>query len=160
MPAMSKAHLSSIPVDRLLEGSAYVRYRTEVDLLGLDGASRRARDARTEIASAPEVKRLMVRRGRAGYWGRADEIFKWWPKKDTSFWVLGVLADFGLRRDDLGIADACEYVLSTQLPCGGFGLRAPPKAYDCFTGILVSARSPRCVSYPPCRSIGTCERAT
>ena len=71
-------------------------------------------------------RRLLARRNDEGFWGAPDDLFKWWPKKDTTFWVLGVLADFGLTREDSGIDRACEYVFSTQLPSGAFGLRPPP----------------------------------
>ncbi|MGB2698535.1 MAG: prenyltransferase/squalene oxidase repeat-containing protein, partial [Candidatus Zixiibacteriota bacterium] len=63
----------------------------------------------------------------------------WWPKKDTTFWVLGMLADFGLKREDKNIARACEYVFSTQLAEGGFGWAPPPTPGDCFTGILTES---------------------
>jgi hypothetical protein len=127
------------PVPWLLEGPAFVRYRTLVDILGLPREGDEARRARVGVARDPAVGRLLDRRNEDGYWGTPDEIFKWWPRKDTTFWVLGVLADFGLTRSDRGIGRACEYVLSTQLPSGAFGLRPPPTPYDCFTGVLAAS---------------------
>ena len=82
---------------------------------------------------------LLKRRNDAGYWGTAEDIFKWLPRKGTTFWVLGVLADLGLTRKDSGLERACEYVLGTRLSCGAFGLRPPPKPYECFTGVLAGA---------------------
>jgi hypothetical protein len=107
-----------------------------MDLLGLDTDNEQAWQARQEIPQDPGIQRILAKRNKLGYWGTPRDIFTWWPRKDTTFWLLGVLADFGLRRDDWEIGRACEYVFSTQLPGGAFGLRPPPKPYDCFTGIL------------------------
>ena len=130
---------SFIPLEWLLEGPAFVRYRTLLDLFGLDEGDSEVRDARAQIPDDPSVSRLLGKRNAAGYWGGPQDIFKWLPRKDTTFWVLGVLGDFGLGRNDCGIGRACEYVLGTQLASGGFGLRPPPKPYDCFTGILTQS---------------------
>jgi hypothetical protein len=127
------------PTAWLLEGPAFTRYRTLIDVLGCAREAKEVGEARRAVLSESAVSRLLKRRNKEGYWGRPEDIFKWWPKKDTTFWVLGVLADFGLTRDDAGIDQACEYVLGTQLPSGAFGLRPPPKAYDCFTGVLAAA---------------------
>jgi hypothetical protein len=127
------------PIAWLLEGPAFVRYRTLVDVLGRSGNDREVRQARAAVPHDPAVRQLLERRNERGYWGTPEDIFKWWPKKDTTFWVLGVLTDFGFQRGDPGIQRACEYVLSTQLPCGAFGLRPPPVPYDCFTGVLAGA---------------------
>jgi len=131
--------LQPIPIEWLLEGPAFVSYRTQTDLLGLGDRGAKVRRARAGITSDPGVKNILGKRNRKGYWGKPEDIFKWWPRKDTTFWVLGVLADFGLEREDTGLKGACEYVFSTQLPSGAFGLRPPPKAYDCFTGILAES---------------------
>ena len=128
-----------VPTAWLLEGPAYVRYKTLIDILGRGPDETKARKARAAVSRDHAVKQLMARRNTDGYWGTPEDIFKWWPKKDTTFWVLGVLADFGLTRRNLQISRACEYVLSTQLPSGGFGVSPPPKPYDCFTGVIVSA---------------------
>jgi hypothetical protein len=128
-----------MPVDWLLEGPAYVRYRTLVDLLERAPEESEVKKAHDDISRHAAVEALLGRRNKDGYWGTADEIYKWWPKKDTTFWVLGVLADFGLSRSDCGIDRACEYVLSTLLSSGGFGVSPPPKPYDCFTGVLAGA---------------------
>jgi hypothetical protein len=134
-------HSSDIPIptEWLLGAPGFVRYRTLVDLLGFPPEGEDALEARAELPRDSSVRLLLERRNRQGYWGTPDDIFKWWPRKDTTFWVLGVLADFGLSFRDCGIGRACQYVFGTQLDCGAFGLRPPPTAYDCFTGVLASA---------------------
>jgi len=129
----------SAPVDWLLEGEAFVRYRTLTDLQGRSEEDAAVQSAARALLRDQRVRKILKSRNRKGYWGGPDDIFKWWPKKDTTFWVLGVLADFGLSRSTAAIAKACEYVLSTQLPSGAFGWAPPPTPADCFTGILMQA---------------------
>jgi hypothetical protein len=85
------------------------------------------------------IKRIFAGQNNGGYWGTPGDIRTWWPKKDTTFWLLGVLADFGMTKDTKRMAAACEYVFGTQLLCGGFGWAPPPTPGDCFTGILVES---------------------
>jgi hypothetical protein len=128
-----------VPVPWLLQGPAFVRQRTLTDILRRKSEDEEVVQARAAVRRNPAVRQLLGRRNREGYWGTSQDIFKWWPKKDTTFWVLGVLADFGLRRGDSGLVSACEYVLSTQLDSGAFGLRPPSTPYDCFSGVLAKA---------------------
>jgi hypothetical protein len=120
----------------LLEGEPWVRYRTLTDLLHKGRSDRRVVAARTAVQKHPLITGLFGRRNADGYWGSAKDIHTWWPKKDTTFWVLGVLADFGLSKDDDRVARACEYVFGIQLEPGGFGWDPPTRAYECHTAIL------------------------
>ena len=137
---MGKSRHINIPpdvIDWLLEGPAYVRYCTLTDLLGKGERTGEVVAARAAIADDRDIRRLLSRRNKSGYWGRPADIRTWWPRKDTTFWVLGMLADFGLDRRNDKIDTACEYVFSTQHPDGAFGWSDPPVPGDCFTGILV-----------------------
>jgi len=124
------------PVEWLLAGGALERHRTLIDLLGLDEEEEEAVLSRKRMLQDARIQNVLRKRNKDGYWGTPDDIFKWWPRKDTTFWVLGMLADFGFSKDDCGLERACEYVIGTQMEDGAFGLRAPDKAYDCFTGVL------------------------
>ena len=128
-----------MPVDWLLSGEPFVRYRTLTDLLDRQENNQEVLDARGSIIRHEPIKRIFERQNADGYWGNPSDIHTWWPKKDTTFWLLGVLADFGLERDDGRIAVACKYVFGTQLPCGGFGWSPPPTPSDCFTGIITES---------------------
>jgi hypothetical protein len=139
MPKPPAGFPSSEVVAWLLNGDPAVRYRTLKDLVGRDESDPAVQRARKEILDYPRIRRIMRKQKKPGLWGTERDIFTWWPKKDTTFWMLGVLGDFGLRKDDDGIERACEYVFTTQLPDGAFGVRPPPKAFDCFTGILAAA---------------------
>lgn len=131
--------LESVPLEWLFEGDAFVRHRALIDLLGRQDTDEEVIRERSQVPEDRLVRRILDRRNADGYWGTPQDICKWWPRKDTTFWVLGTLADFGLRKGDEGIAAAGEYVLSTQLPCGAFGWGPPPTPGDCFTGILTEA---------------------
>jgi hypothetical protein len=131
--------LEIMPVDWLLEGEPFVRYRTLIDLMNRPANDREVLDAKNSIIACGPVRRILDRQNNDGYWGEPSDIHTWWPRKDTTFWVLGVLGDFGLDRSHRKIASACEYVFSTQFQGGGFGWAPPPTPGDCFTGILAES---------------------
>ena len=128
-----------MPVEWLMEGEAFIRYRTMIDLLNKNKNDKDVTSARRAISKEKLIKNILNNRNQYGYWGVPKDIYTWWPKKDTTFWMLGVLADFCLDKNTKEIAGACEYVLNTQLPDGGFGWAPPPTAGDCFTGILTES---------------------
>ncbi len=123
----------------LLDGEPWVVYRT------LTWLQEEAEDDSSVVASQmaiskhPMIERIFADLNENGYWGKPNDIHTWWPKKDTTFWLLPVLADFGLTADDRRIARACEYVFSTQLESGAFGWSPPTEPGDCHTAILVEA---------------------
>jgi hypothetical protein len=121
----------------LLEGEPWVRYRTLVDLLDKNENDKEVVKAKKEISEHPLIKKIFKKQNKDGYWGVPQDIFTWWPKKDTTFWLLQILADFGFTKEDKKIAKACEYVFSLQLDSGGFESFNPKKAADCHTAILV-----------------------
>jgi hypothetical protein len=131
-----RAFLDAMPTGWLLEGEAFVRYRTFIDLLKRPEDDSEALKARGNISKNPLVRRIFDRRNPDGYWGTPKDIHNWWPKKDTTFWVLGTLADFGFTHDDPRVARACEYVFGEQFESGAFGWGPPSTPGDCFTGIL------------------------
>jgi hypothetical protein len=133
--------LKSMPVDWLLDGEPFVKYRTLIDLLDRPEKAKEVAQNKRSICNHGLIKQIFDKQNKDGYWGTPKDIYTWWPKKDTTFWVLGILADFGLKRDNKNIARACEYVFSTQLPEGGFGWAPPPTPGDCFTGILTESLS-------------------
>jgi len=128
-----------MPVDWLLGGEPFVKYRTLIDLLDREGEDKEVVATAKSVYEHKLVQQIFNKQNKDGYWGTLKDIYTWWPRKDTTFWLLVLLADFGLRKDIKKIARACEYVFSTQLPCGGFGWAPPPTPGDCFTGILTES---------------------
>jgi len=134
-----KNFLKSMPVEWLLSGEPFVKYRTLKDILGRDERDKEVVVIKESILKHRLIKKIFDRQNKYGYWGVPKDIYTWWPKKGTTFWLLGMLADFGFTKVNKEIARACEYVFSTQIPDSGFGCAPPPKSYDCFTGILIES---------------------
>jgi hypothetical protein len=125
--------------DWLLSGEPWSAYRTLTDLLDMDTDDGRVLSARKNVLEHKLIKRVLDKRNADGYWGVPKDIHTWWPKKDTTFWVLGILGDLGLTVEDNGIERAAEYVFSIQLNCGGFLGFDPKLPYDCHTAILTES---------------------
>jgi hypothetical protein len=128
-----------MPIDWLMDGELFIKYRVLIDLQGRPETDKAVQGVKHSIPKHRLIKRIFERQNDNGYWGIPKDIYTWWPKKDTTFWVLGVLADLGLRKNTKEISLAGEYVLSTQLDCGAFGWGPPPTPGECFTGILAES---------------------
>ena len=126
-------------VEWLLGGEPWVVYRALTDLMGKNEKDDAVLAARVAISQHPFVKKIFERLNRDGYWGKPKDIHTWWPRKDTTFWLLPVLADFGFTVEDKKIAKACEYVFSTQLQSGAFSWDPPTKPGDCHSAIIIES---------------------
>lgn len=134
-----KNFLASMPTDWLLSGEPFVKYRILKDIFNRAERDKEIVVTKESIPKQRLISQIFDKQNEDGYWGTPKDIYTWWPKKHTTFWLLGVLADFGFTKVNKKIARACEYVLDTQLSNGAFGCAPPPKPYDCFTGILTES---------------------
>jgi hypothetical protein len=123
----------------LLDGEPWTAYHALADLLDKDEKDNAVVAARRSIQEHPLIRKIFAGLNEDGYWGKPKDIHTWWPRKDTTFWLLPVLADFGFTVEDKKIAKACEYVLSTQLQSGGFGWDPPTKPADCHSSIIIES---------------------
>ncbi len=123
----------------LLEGDPWVVYRTLIDLLDKDKTDDAVVATKKAVNQHRLIRKIFSDLNDGGYWGKPKDIHTWWPKKDTTFWLLPVLADFGYTVDDQKIARACEYMFTAQLPTGAFGWDPPTKPGDCHTAIIVES---------------------
>lgn len=135
----SKTLLNNDILRWLLDGEPWVVYRTLTWLLDKKEKDSSVSVAREAIPKHPLMKKIFARINEDGYWGKPKDIHTWWPKKDTTFWILPMLGDFGFTVEDRRIARACEYVFSTQLQSGAFGWAPQTKPGDCHTAILIEA---------------------
>jgi hypothetical protein len=126
-------------IEWLLAGEPWVVYRMLVELLDKDEQDKVVLTAKKLIPEHPLIIRIFKGLNKDDYWGTPKDIHTWWPKKNTTFWLLPVLADFGFTVEDKRIARVCEYVFSTQLQSGGFGWSPPTQPYDCHTAILTES---------------------
>jgi hypothetical protein len=111
-----RKHLNGDPIPWLLEQEApWVRFRTLVDLLDRDENDPEVTLAREETIAHPKIKKLVE---------QANE----WPghaltrhnDADHPIHKLTILADFGLNKDDPGIADIAKNLLANQSREGAF----------------------------------------
>lgn len=126
-------------IEWLLAGEPWTVYRTLTDLLNKDKKDEEVVAAKNAVPRHPLVKRIFEGLNKDGYWGTPKDIHTWWPRKNTTFWLLPVLADFGFTVEDKRISRACEYIFSTQLQSGGFGWSPPPKTGDCHSAIIIES---------------------
>jgi len=133
----SKPPLSEELVQWLTSGEPWTRYRALIDLLGRPEADKEVAETRVTVTRHPLITAIFNKQNARGYWGTPKDIHTWWPRKNTTFWLLPVLADFGFTVADPRIAEACEYVFSTQLDTGAFGWDPPNWPGDCHTAIIV-----------------------
>jgi len=104
-----------IPVEWLLEGPAYVQYRTRVDLLGQAETDPAVLSARSAMLVQPEIADLAV-------------SLQDWPGKvlsshksaNQSFHTLNFLIDLGLKESDFKLREIAEKILSQASPEGPF----------------------------------------
>ena len=140
LPKLSfKALLKEELVEWLLAGEPWIVYRTLIDLLDKDEKDEAVVAARMAVPKHPLIEKIFKGLNEDGYWGRPKDIHTWWPKKDTTFWLLPVLSDFGFNVEDKRIARVCEYVFSIQLESGGFGWSPPTKPSDCHSSIITES---------------------
>jgi hypothetical protein len=123
----------------LLTGEPWTAYSILTELLDKNENEEHIETTKIAIKKHPLIEKIFKNQNQDGYWGKPKDIHTWWPKKDTTFWLLPVLADFGFTVQDNRIARACEYVLSTQLQSGGFGWDPPTKTGDCHSAIIIES---------------------
>mgnify|MGYP003525790830 FL=1 len=112
------------PVDWLLSGEPYVRYRTRLDLMRQDPAAPEVRDARAAMLEEPLVRGLLA--------DLAD-----WPGKVIAshrsagqpFHKLTFLADLGLTVEDPPVRAITRQVLARQSGEGPFQLPVAGSAH-------------------------------
>lgn len=111
------ASIRSKVVDKLLaSGEPWVVYNTLIDLVGADPAGDEVKAAYRTMQADPRVISLIEA---LATWPPDKPLGKAYDPKD-SIWKLGMLADFGLRRNDERIAAIAERVFAAQAEDGGF----------------------------------------
>jgi hypothetical protein len=97
------------------QGEPWVRYRTMLDLLGLPETEPEVIKTRDKMLSHPKVQQLVA--DVADWPGLA---IKRHNDANHLIYKLSTLADFGIQRDDPGMASVVETVLNNQSPSGAF----------------------------------------
>jgi hypothetical protein len=130
----SIAHESDVVMAWLLEEEQpAVRYLTLTSLLDVPASDPRVVAAKALIPQRGWAAEILAQQDPSGWWARADSLYR--PKYLATNWMLLVLSDLGLTRDEPGIAKACELWISQfAKPDGGFGIDHAAKSHLCTTG--------------------------
>jgi hypothetical protein len=124
-------------INWLLEGEPWVRYRTMVDLLGKSEEDKKVLALKKPIAGHKLVKDIFSEQSDAGWWTDQKNMYRYAGSR--TLWQIQVLADFGFRATNPGIARGCEFIAGFQFPFGGFKCHAEEKKHpmDCATGLAL-----------------------
>lgn len=108
-----------LPIDWLLDvdGPAYVRYRTRVDLLGESETDAEVLSARQAMLEQPDVIRLV--RSLENWPGQALSSHK---SASQSFHTLNFLSDLGLKLSDPGMKPVVDKIFKLASAQGPFSL--------------------------------------
>jgi hypothetical protein len=106
-----------VPIDWLLEGEPFVRYRARLDLLGEPAGSDAAVEARREMVTDRQVRDLV--RGLADWPGTVIASHK---SAGQPFHRLTFAADLGLRPGDPGVSAIVDAVRAHQSAEGPYQL--------------------------------------
>ncbi len=127
-------------IDWLLEeNQSSMRYLALNELLDKSKSDPEANAARSNITERGWAKEILEKQAPGGYW--IDEENLYFAKYVSSNWMLLVLSDLGLTRDDPGIEKACQlWMKRFGMKDGGFNDEPRDKVgHLCLTGNTVRA---------------------
>ncbi len=105
------------PIDWLLEGEAWIEYRTRVDLLVQAEEEPEVRSAREAMLANPQVRDL---RAELSLW--PGTVISSHKSAGQPFHKLTFIADLGLKQSDPGMDEIIEHILEHQADEGPFQL--------------------------------------
>jgi len=125
---------SKSALDWLLEkDQPSVRYLALTQLLGRPEDDPEVRLAREMITKKGWASRILADQNHGGWWVGEESLYR--PKYLSTNWMLLVLSDLGLTREDPGIAKACGlWIRRFSKEDGGFAMEGSKKSHLCTTG--------------------------
>ncbi len=129
--------MSSKAVEWLLEeNQPSVRYLALTELLGRGGGDSDVKEARKNLARTGWAREILDRQAPGGYWVNEENLYR--PKYMATNWMLLVLSDLGLTKEDPRIRSACEmWMKRFGAKDGGFDSSkkgSPKYGHLCITG--------------------------
>jgi len=114
-----KHKLKADPTEWLLEPeNSPVRFWTLVDIINRPPDEQEVRAAQAMIPTYPPVAELLAIQNSDGYWGKPDYYL---PRAGLgTFWVMTVLGDLGLTREQEQVRRACDFMFTHQRQNGTF----------------------------------------
>jgi len=103
-----KVMLKNSVIDWLLEeNQPSVRYLALTELLGLSEKDAEVKSTKENIATIGWAKDILEKQNPSGYW--IDEQSLYWPKYVSTNWMLLILSDLGLTKEELRIEKPVKY---------------------------------------------------
>ncbi len=121
-------------VDWLLgENQPSIRYIALTQLLEKPVDDPEVAAARDMITRTGWGEQILAKQDRAGWWVSGESLYR--PKYLSANWMLLILADLGLTRDDPRIEKACGlWIERFAREDGGFAMEGSKKGHLCTTG--------------------------
>ncbi|MDG6907313.1 MAG: hypothetical protein JRN20_16190 [Nitrososphaerota archaeon] len=117
----------------LEEEQPSVRYLTLTQLLDRLENDPEVEKAKSQIAERGWAKEILSKQSREGWWISGESLYQ--PKYISTNWMLLVLSDLGLTRDNQQIAKACRlWIRRFAKKDGGFGTDGSKSSYLCVVG--------------------------
>ncbi len=117
----------------LEEDQPSMRYLAMVDLLDKSKDDPGVREAKAAIPTRGWAADILAKQDSGGWWVREDKLYR--PKYLSSNWMLLILADLGLTRDDPRIRKAAElWIERFAAADGGFGIDSTKSSHLCTVG--------------------------
>ncbi len=110
-----------------------IKYLTLTQLRGKPDKDPDVRSARELITQTGWVADILSKQYHGGWWNLDESLYR--PKYTSTNWMLLILSDLGLTKEDPRIADACELWISRFAKSdGGFGTDTARTSEMCIVG--------------------------
>jgi len=110
-----------------------IRYLALTGLLGRAEQDEDVRAARKSVGTRGWASEILAKQSPDGAWAGRARLYA--PKYLSTNWMLLVLADLGLRRDDPRISKACDlWIRAFSKEDGGFGADGTSRSHLCIVG--------------------------
>lgn len=117
----------------LQEEQPAVRYLTLRNLLGRSEDDGEVEAARQAIPVGGWVSEILAKQTPDGTWGERANLYT--PKYLSTNWMLLVLSDLGVQRDNPNISKACDrWIRAFSKEDGGFGADGAGRSHLCIVG--------------------------
>jgi len=117
----------------LEEDQPSIRFLTLTKLLGKAGRTSEVEAARRNIPKIGWAKDILDKQLQSGCWASEKSLFT--PKFHTTFWMLLILSDLGLTKEDSRIDRACQlWIKRNATKDGGFSESGKAGGHLCITG--------------------------
>ncbi len=136
---MAKSHASVKAVDWLLgEDQPAIQYLTLTQLLRSPEHDDEVKSAKRAIMKRGWAADILAEQKPEGWWVSDKSLYR--PKYLSTNWMLLVLSDLGLTKEDPRIRESCElWIQRFAKPDGGFGMDGSKRSHLCTTGNMARA---------------------